>query len=61
MNQPVIDMMDACDRAYQITVGRNHKVILSRLQEMVEVLKVEDSTNSFKIIFCKSRGWIAEF
>jgi hypothetical protein len=38
-NQPVLDMMDASDRSYQITVGKKHGVNMRRLDEMVKVLK----------------------
>ncbi len=40
INQPVIDMMDACDRAYQFTVGKKHSVNVKRLEQIIEILKV---------------------
>ena len=39
-NQPVIDMMDACDRAYQFSVGKKHGVNIKHLEQIIEILKV---------------------
>ena len=40
MNQPVVDMMDACDRAYQFTVGKEHGLNLSKFVSIVETMKL---------------------
>jgi hypothetical protein len=37
-NQPVIDMMDAKDRAYQFCAGKSHAVNLNQLENIVETL-----------------------
>jgi hypothetical protein len=39
-NQPVVDMMDSCDRAYQITTGNDHDIKLHGLLEMVDTLNL---------------------
>jgi len=37
-NQPVIDMMDARDRLYQITIGKSHGINLKHLQKIEDQL-----------------------
>ena len=49
-NQPVIDLMDAKDRAYQITVGKKHGVNLRGLRNMVDLLHL-DSNNPLNLYF----------
>jgi len=39
-NQPVLDFMDANDRAYQITVGETHDISIPQLQNIVTKLGV---------------------
>jgi hypothetical protein len=59
-NQPVIDMIDACDRVYQITVGKEHGVNRSKLQEMVEILNLTPQ-NPLKLYFVILEDRLQEF
>jgi len=50
INQPVIDIMDARDRGYQITVGKEHGISKSNIQNMLKKLNIT-SQNPLNLYF----------
>ena len=59
-NQPVLDMMDACDRAYQFAVGKEHGVNLIHLQTIVQILKLTPQ-DPLKLYFVIPEFNVSEF
>ena len=53
-------MMDACDRAYQFAVGKEHGVNLMRLQDIVQILKVTPQ-HPLKLYFVIPEFNVSEF
>jgi len=59
-NQPIIDLMDSKDRAYQITVGKKHDIKKSKIQKLLEILKATQQ-NPLKLYFVVPEHNFAKF
>jgi hypothetical protein len=60
-NQPFIDMMDACDRAYQFTTAPSHSLNRKYLQQLLSCNPKFSEKNPLKIYYVIPQSRLAEF